>query len=108
MRGRGNYWLAARRKKKYAPEIERIMNEYDWDKVHKVMTFLDWKWGSGPGGTLEIPNVDRLKKRAKEMLEDVAGSAGWMSLWCGGFIADKMTEDGELALHFSIESGPCY
>lgn len=45
-------------------DIQEIMDEFDWEKVHKTMLYLDWKWfGKG------VPSVELLKNRARSLLE---------------------------------------
>jgi hypothetical protein len=53
--------------------IDDIIDEFDFKKVHKAMTALDWKWAipiTGNDGTLElqIPSLSRLKKFARYRL----------------------------------------
>jgi hypothetical protein len=43
-----------------------IMNNFDYDKVHNVMKYLDWGWfGKG------IPTVDDIRFAARERIESV-------------------------------------
>ena len=50
-------------KEKIWGEVER---NFDWERVHKVMTYLDWKWRGVPGG---IPEIFRLKASAKRLFD---------------------------------------
>ena len=53
--------------------IDDIIDEFNFEKVHKAMTALDWKWAipiTGNDGTLElqVPSLSRLKKFARYLL----------------------------------------
>ena len=61
--------------------IEEVMDWFDFEKVHRVMTMLDWKWAN-TGGVPEIPD---LRKRVRDLMrslwnsEDVChGTGGFM------------------------------
>jgi len=46
-------------------EIDYILEMFNFDRVHVVMTALDW-WWTDPH---EVPTIARLKKRAKILLD---------------------------------------
>jgi len=77
-------------------KINEVLEEFDFDKVHEVMSFLNWKWANNDG-TFKIPNHYRLIEGAKGLLyackndkNDIMTSSG------GGFIAHKdKDENGE-------------
>lgn len=48
--------------------IGRIMNFFDFEKVHRVMEFLDWKLVS----QYKVPTVSNLRDIASELLYDAA------------------------------------
>ena len=84
-------------------KIEQIMENFDFEKVHKVMVALEWEWHFGQGGS-GIPSVWALKKKAMELLSDVDDL-----MWegdeivrsTGGFEAKH--HDGCLSLSFIVE-----
>jgi hypothetical protein len=47
--------------------IEDVLDYFDFDKVHKVMTCLNWTWHDTEG----VPMVGDLRKRARELLKEV-------------------------------------
>lgn len=47
--------------------IYQILAWFDFEKVHKVMTQLDWKWVDTENG---VPSVVELKESAFSRLED--------------------------------------
>lgn len=60
-------------------DIEEIMDEFDFEIVHRTMRALDWKW-AGSDGT---PTIGDLRRMARELLKDliknkyeVTGSGG--------------------------------
>jgi len=53
--------------------IDGIIDEFDFEKVHKAMIALDWKWAiaiTGDDGPLKlrVPTLDRLKEFARYLL----------------------------------------
>ena len=50
-------------KRKIDKKIKKIMKHFDFEKVHKVMELLDWKWKTEEG--VEVPSIKQLKKYAK-------------------------------------------
>jgi len=47
--------------------LDDLMDHFDFEKVHRVMEYLDWKWIT-PSNDLEIPSIPRLKKAARQHL----------------------------------------
>lgn len=45
-----------------------ILENFDFDKVHRVMTFLDWHWASVGG----VPSIEELKKCAAYVMHEAA------------------------------------
>ena len=70
--------------------IEDILDEFDFQKVHKAMELLEWKWGMPPA----YPSIGELRKTARSLLKClIPHEAG--STATGGFHADKRTIDGD-------------
>jgi len=46
--------------------VTSIMNNFNFNKVHKAMTALKWKWATTNGS--EIPTVVELRRKAKKEL----------------------------------------
>lgn len=72
-------------KTNYLKQIKEIMTEFDFEKVHKVMEFLDWKWTDNG-----VPSIYMLKMTAKQLLSEVALSPNndtWTET--GGFRVEK-------------------
>jgi hypothetical protein len=63
-------------------QIDEIMDTFDFERVHKVMEYLDWTWGGYP----ESPSISVIRIHARERLKDAVkhGSSN-----TGGFVATK-------------------
>lgn len=78
--------------------ISEIMNNFDFERVKKVMDLLEWTWATDRG-TSEVPDLDEIKKTALECLEGEFSTGGF---WC-------VKESKEMmSLHFSIEKWDYY
>lgn len=82
---------------KYEEQIERILDNFDFDKVKKVMECLEWAYI----GEDDPPSHRKLIKMAEDVLKSVSEKEDINECSCGGFVAKK--EAGELALFFQIE-----
>ena len=83
--------------------IDHIMDHFDFEKVHKAMVALNWKWGCMDSETLQVPEVADLKKAARRMLrEAILRPEPDYTVATGGFHIQKL--DGEeLKLSFQLE-----
>ena len=83
--------------------IMDCLNEFDFDKVSDVMTFLNWTWGE------EIPTVQELRANARKYLKAVIQGAleseGKEYITAtGGFRYEcKIYEDGFVWLRMAFE-----
>lgn len=48
-------------------QIDEIMDNFDFDCVHKMMLAVDWKWSDGEGGR-SVPTVPELRECARRLL----------------------------------------
>lgn len=92
-------------------QINNIMDCFDFDKVHKAMVALDWKWGMHGG--FHIPAQRELRKRAREILRETfdkleeAEDSRSFTIETGGFEARATSYDNEdikLELRFSVST----
>ena len=82
--------------------VTDIMEDFDFDKVHKVMIDVNWKWNIG-NGAINVPSTYRIMKTADGLLRDVAAHFGEEDFYLketGGFVASL--NDGELTLQFIL------
>lgn len=78
--------------------IEEIVDEFDFEKVHRVMLALNWQWHHTKG----VPEIADLRRTARSLLKQVVESKGTLSVGTGGFTA--YTHYGVLGLRFEISS----
>ena len=75
--------------------INSLIEEFNFEKVHRVMKFLDWRWGNSAA-----PTIPELEAEARRQLEHVAKSHGTIS--SGGFIASYIHK--VFTLHFYVDT----
>lgn len=82
--------------------VTDVMEDFDFDRVHKVMENLDWRW------TIEndertVPSTYRLMKKAEHLLRETAayyGDKEFHAIGTGGLMASL--DGGVLALQFIL------
>ena len=91
--------------------IENILDEYDFQKVQKVMEALEWHWAVSDDG---LPSIGELRRLARGLLEDVYRyeDAPFCMVGTGGFEATRTMDVGDLtkylSLKFIVEEGNNY
>ena len=93
--------------------IPILMNRFDFAQVHKVMTFLNWRWALTEAGHA-VPSQSELEAEAYRQLtmcvaeyEKRGCPKSGMNVSSGGFQAQVMTfESGQprLELSFYVDS----
>jgi hypothetical protein len=96
------------------PAVEEVIENFDFEKVHEVMRWFDWKWdGDNPGELPTTPTVEKMKEVVKDLfrgMEDqiakgVAKSGTWPDCTstgtAGGFRAT--IDDDVYTLEFVLE-----
>lgn len=86
-------------------QIEIILQETDFDKIHRAMVVLDWQWAYSPTG---VPTIEEMKSQAKHYLEEVwnipeDGISEVYFTGSGGFMAYKYVIDGLKILSLKFE-----
>lgn len=79
--------------------IDEILDEFDFEKVHRVMVALDWKW-SVEGEKIN-PSIADLRRMARSLLQHVVSSRDTAAA-SGGFTA--FMHYGVLGLRFEVSS----
>lgn len=77
-------------KEEYLKIAERRIREFDFEKIHSVMTFLDWKWSKKE--VLSIPTVEELKEECERLIKE-AIEYDMRDLSCGGFTIHRLVND---------------
>lgn len=83
--------------------IDEVMYNFNFNRVHKVMTFLDWTWASPKG--FSIPTIDEIKEEARRLLVDAVTKHTTIAS-CGFKARFEDSPDGEepfIGLEFIIE-----
>lgn len=80
--------------------INEVMDNFDFERVKKVMDVLDWKWYSTGA---YVPNLDDIKVHAKELLQEAIRLE--TKIGSGGFEAEYLpdNEPDKLVLRFVLE-----
>ena len=88
--------------------IAEVMEGFDFEQVHKVMTVLDWKWAIDNGVEM-VPTHYRIMKRAEKLLNEVSQYEDKLrhEIATGGFRA-VFDENEDLELRFEIETSVSY
>ena len=88
--------------------VNEVMDLFDYERVHKVMEFLDWKWvGKG------VPEIYDLRVESRRLLEKVANKVieegeGYYFSATGGFKAEAWkNDDGSLGLRLNFILEEC-
>ena len=82
-------------------KIKSILNNFDFNKVKKIMDVLNWKWASSKNG---FPDMDEIRKLATRLLIDACVEKTNIST--GGFRAvydDIGDGDPYVGLEFIVE-----
>lgn len=90
--------------KSYKKQIEIILKDFDFEKVHETMKSTNWKYGKkNKKGEykLETPSIEYLKKSAQDLLEKVIKEDLFYTS-TGGFTALKAKK--QLFLFFGYDS----
>ncbi len=61
--------------------IDQAMDSFDWDKVHSVMTHLNWRWHN-----TGVPEISDMKEKVQELMYAVHNNHG-ATVSSGGFQA---------------------
>jgi hypothetical protein len=91
-------------------QINDLINEFDFQRVHIAMTALDWQWMSTEDNGHKVPSIAKLKAMARHLLRE---SINNKVVGSGGFHAHyypKVDDDAEyFVLRFVLcESNSCY
>jgi hypothetical protein len=78
--------------------IDEILDEFDFEKAHKVMVAIDWQWQYSS----QLPSVEDLRRHARSLLRVVIEGKGIRYARTNGFTAYK--ENGIVGLRFEVSS----
>lgn len=75
-------------------DVEKMLQEFDFEGAHKIMTDLRWRWwnGQGPEG---VPTLDQLRQEVRAQVLRLVGDKGALSSRTGGFkVSRRVSEMG--------------
>jgi hypothetical protein len=84
-------------KNKHKKAIDKIMDWFDFTKVHQTMVALEWKWASAEDG---IPTEPEIREMARRLMEDSINQK--VSIGTGGFRVHYNKKDDMITLSFVI------
>jgi hypothetical protein len=86
-----------------------IMDYFNFEKVHKVMTFLEWKWYNSYTAT-GVPSIPELRTFAREQIWYAVNTMQRLNeteytTFCGGLQTRTWIEDGKIyvSIQFILE-----
>jgi hypothetical protein len=84
-------------------DIDMILDEFDFEKAHKVMEFLDWNWQN------KVPTIGDMRRIARQLLNEAA-EGNIMAIGTGGFQVRKRVEEDKtfLTLEFVVTAWDNY
>jgi len=78
-------------------EIDEILDEFDFEIVHRTMKALNWKWSDLD----DVPSIGDLRRQARELLLDLI-KHGYYCTGTGGLFAYRMSD--VVGLRFEVTS----
>jgi hypothetical protein len=86
-------------RKDYSGDIPRIMERFNFKKVHDYMKSVDHKWVSNNG--YEVPEIEDLQNTARRLLVSAAlDESEIINIGTGGFMVYKLPWG--LSLNFQV------
>jgi hypothetical protein len=74
--------------------IDKIISDFNFEKVHKAMLTTNWCWYQANGDT-KVPSIVDLVLCARELLQEVSGMDIRCSVGTGGFKATKIYDSDQ-------------
>lgn len=62
-------------KKRFQKDIDKLLEEFDFERVHKSMQTLNWQWYHPGENDTKVPSLEEIKKRAKQVIQEAAENA---------------------------------
>jgi len=78
--------------------IDEILDEFDFEIVHRTMKALDWTWH----GSVESPSIGDLRRMARGLLQELLRNDKYHSTGTGGLYAYRMADT--VGLRFEVAS----
>ena len=92
-------WSEPKQKTNFMKQIELIMENFDFKKIHQYMLSSNWNWANEDG--FHVPTIEQIKSNAQYLLQKVYfANEKIIDIGTGGFTAYKF-QNG-LKLTFEI------
>ena len=78
--------------------INEILDEFDFEKVHRTMKVLEWTWYGSDG----VPSIGDLRRQARELLQELLRNDRYHLTGTGGLFAYRMADT--VGLRFEVTS----
>lgn len=83
-------------------DIDYILDHFDFERVHKVMTFLDWKWHD-----YDEISIGDLRQYARKLIKEnlsqlIRYGHTKYTLECRGFVVESYNDDEDYGIRFSL------
>ncbi len=78
--------------------IDEILDEFDFEIVHRTMKALEWTWH----GSVESPSIGDLRRMARELLQELLRNDKYHLTGTGGLYAYRIADT--VGLRFEVTS----
>lgn len=96
------------RQKFFRSRLDELLKEFDFDKVHKIMDLLNWRWA----GVIGIPEEEDMIPVIRDLFDSIKGAITRKErsfAATGGFkLAYNPDEDDEITLTFEAVTYSVY
>lgn len=82
--------------------IDKIMDEFNFERVHKAMVALNWEWSGSDG----VPTIGELRRQARQLLKELTNNKNRV-VGTGGFYAYQDFETVGLRFELSRYETEC-
>ena len=77
---------------------ETIIENFDFERVHEIMTAINWKWIDGG-----VPSIDLMKDNVRKLIRTMTMNSDMVYTMAGGFTVVRLTNDkGSLKVFFGV------
>lgn len=80
--------------------VDKVIEKFNFDRVHQAMVALDWKWGNLPDNEFRVPTIDEIRATAYRLLCEAMREYTCIST--GGFSARYDSKTKKLTLQFIV------
>jgi hypothetical protein len=80
--------------------IDEIIDKFNFERVHFVMTALDWQWLTTEGNGHAVPTLAKLKAMARHLLRE---SVADKQVGSGGFVATYHPKSKDTSEYFDLK-----